>query len=136
MRKIVKKSMVRGAGDTQGFTLVELLVTVGIIVALAAVIIPLMIQFANKGDEGSHAAESNTVQTAINTMMTQNSTNTIDDRVIGDSAVIIPGETFGILSGDTFADYMRMDGLNTECAYYWNTLGSVIQDPAIAPCTP
>ena len=119
-----------------GFTLVELLVTVGIVVALAAVIIPLVIQFANKGDEGSHAAEANTVQTAINTMMTQNSTNLISERLIRTSAVIVPGETFGIFGGDTFTDYMRTDGLNTECAYYWNTLGSVIQDHAIAPCIP
>ena len=119
-----------------GFTLVELLITVGIVVALAAVIIPLVIQFANKGDEGSHAAEANTVQTAINTMMTQNSTNLISERLIGASAVIAPGETFGILGGDTFADYMRMDGQDTVCSYYWNVLGSVTQDPAIVPCIP
>ena len=35
-----------------GFTLVELLVVVGIIVALAAVIIPNVASFANRGRDG------------------------------------------------------------------------------------
>ena len=120
----------------EGFTLVGLLITVGIIVALAAIIIPLVIQFADKGDEGSHAAEANAVQTAVSTMMTKNSSANVTERLLGDSAAIEPGETFGILSGDIFDDYMRMDGLDTECSYYWNGQGSIIQDPTKAPCIP
>lgn len=120
----------------EGFTLVELLITVGIIVALAAIIIPLVIQFADKGDEGSHAAEAIAVQTAVNTMMTINSSANVTERLVGDSAAIEPGDTFGILTGDTFEDYMRMDGLDTECSYYWNVQGSITQDPTKAPCIP
>ena len=52
-----------------GFTLVELLVVVGIIVALAAVIIPNVAQFAGKGETGAKAAEQENVQTAFDAML-------------------------------------------------------------------
>ena len=53
----------------EGFTLIELLVVVGIIVALAAITVPLVTKFAGKGDEGALEAETETVQTAMDTMM-------------------------------------------------------------------
>ena len=60
----------RGALRQQaGFTLVELLVTVGIIVALAAVIVPSVVIFSGKGDTGAKAAETDNVQVAMDTMM-------------------------------------------------------------------
>lgn len=52
-----------------GFTLVELLIVVGIIVALAAAVIPQVARFANKGDTGAQAAELQNVQAAFDTMM-------------------------------------------------------------------
>ncbi len=60
-----------------GFTLVELLVVVAIIIALAAVIIPSVASFASKGDEGARAAERDNVQTAIDTYMADNGTTTV-----------------------------------------------------------
>ena len=70
----MKKIMIKLAGSQisrsqNGFTLVELLVVVAIIVALAAVIVPLVIQFADKGEEGAAAAELDTVQTAMDAAM-------------------------------------------------------------------
>lgn len=55
-------------GET-GFTLVELLVVVGIIVALAAVIIPNVARFSSKGTEGAKSAENENVQTAMDTLL-------------------------------------------------------------------
>ena len=69
MRSVVKKTLGRGAEDQKGFTLIELLVVVGIIVALAAVIVPLVIQFAGRGDVGAASAEWDSIQSAIDTMM-------------------------------------------------------------------
>ena len=53
MRNMLKKTLGRGSGSEKGFTLIELLVVVGIIVALAAVIVPLVIQFSGRGDNGA-----------------------------------------------------------------------------------
>ena len=69
MRNMLKKTLGRGAEDQKGFTLIELLVVVGIIVALAAVIVPLVIQFSGRGDEGAATAEWDAIQSAIDTMM-------------------------------------------------------------------
>ncbi|MCI0800975.1 MAG: prepilin-type N-terminal cleavage/methylation domain-containing protein, partial [Chloroflexi bacterium] len=44
MRNILKRTLGSRSEDQKGFTLIELLVVVGIIVALAAVIVPLVIQ--------------------------------------------------------------------------------------------
>lgn len=52
-----------------GFTLVELLVVVGIIVALSAVIVPSVAQFADRGDTGAQSAELDSIQSALDTYM-------------------------------------------------------------------
>ena len=53
MQNILKKILGRGSESQKGFTLIELLVVVGIIVALAAVIVPLVVQFSGRGDAGA-----------------------------------------------------------------------------------
>ena len=47
----------------------EMLVVIGIIVALAAVIVPLVIQFAGDGAEAAENAEWDAVQMSVDTMM-------------------------------------------------------------------
>lgn len=73
-----------------GFTLVELLVVVGIIVALAAVIIPNVAGFADRGEIGAQAAERDNIQTAIDTYMADNSFATLpageENDLIGDTS--------------------------------------------------
>ena len=59
----------RVPGSEAGFTLVELLVVVGVIVALAAVIVPSVVKFSGKGDTGAQAAEGENVQAAMDTML-------------------------------------------------------------------
>ena len=77
MRKVLKKALGRRLEDQEGFTLIELLVVVGIIVALAAVIVPLVIQFSGRGDVGAASAEWDAIQSAIDTMMTDKKMTTI-----------------------------------------------------------
>ncbi|MCH8063207.1 MAG: type II secretion system protein [Chloroflexi bacterium] len=69
MRRIMKHMVSRLRKSEKGFTLVELLVVVGIIVALAAVIIPNVSRFTGKGNEGALSAEAENVQAAMDTMM-------------------------------------------------------------------
>ena len=63
--------MGRGSEDQKGFTPIERFV-VSIIVALAAVIVPLVIQFSGRGDTGAANAEWDSIQSAIDTMMADN----------------------------------------------------------------
>ena len=55
--------------EQRGFTLIELLVVVGIIVVLAAVVVPLVARFSDRGDQGASVAEWDAIQGAIETMM-------------------------------------------------------------------
>ena len=135
LRIIVKRAMGMGSKDKKGFTLIELLIVVGIIVALAAVIVPLVIQFAGKGDEGAWATEARVVQDAVDTVMADSKSLTITERLVAASAVITAGETLGITSGETMGDYIRE--MPTVCEYYWNDIGTVTQDvSAGAVCEP
>ena len=62
------KRLSRRVKNQRGFTLVEMLVVIGIIVALAAVIVPLVIQFAGNGAEVADNAEWDAVQMSLDTM--------------------------------------------------------------------
>ena len=69
MRRVMKYMVSQLRKSEKGFTLVELLVVVGIIVALAAVIIPNVSRFTGKGNEGALSAEAENLQAAMDTMM-------------------------------------------------------------------
>ena len=69
MRSSIRRRLGHRREDQQGFTLIELLVVIGIIVALAAVMVPMIIQFSGKGAEAAENREWDTVQTMIDTMM-------------------------------------------------------------------
>ena len=111
-------------GDS-GFTLVELLVVVGIIVALAAVIIPNVASFANRGEQGAEAAEFDNLQAAMDTMMADKNIIAVTASAASDqtnawSALPLPAgnELFG---GTT--SYLR--SANTTYYYCWDSTGLI-----------
>ncbi|MCH7745442.1 MAG: type II secretion system protein [Chloroflexi bacterium] len=128
----MKRIVTRVGRKQSGFTLVELLVVVGIIVALAAVVVPNVIQFAQKGDEGASAAEVATVQTAIDTYMADASPPLIallpiNVPVSGTGPAI---QVFdGVVTGSVdLSLYMRPDltgTVQTTNWYCWNSTGLV-----------
>ena len=61
-----------------GFTLVEFLVVVGIIVALAAVIVPTVSQFSGRGVAGAQLEEFDAIQSAMDNMMVDTGLITIN----------------------------------------------------------
>ncbi len=65
----LKKLVSRIPGGQKGFTLIEMIVVVGIIAVLAAVIVPNIGKFIGSGEQGAKDAEYEAVQTAMNAMM-------------------------------------------------------------------
>ena len=57
----------------KGFTLIEMIVVVGIIAVLAVVIIPNVSKFIGTGEQGAKNAERESVETAMNAMMAERS---------------------------------------------------------------
>ncbi|MFB3091564.1 MAG: prepilin-type N-terminal cleavage/methylation domain-containing protein, partial [Dehalococcoidia bacterium] len=82
MKAFFNKWLRRLPKAESGFTLVELLVVVAIIIALAAVIIPSVASFADKGDEGAKAAEMENIQTAMDTYMADNGTTIVGTTLV------------------------------------------------------
>ena len=86
MQGLMKKLAKSLRKHEAGFTLMELLVVVGIIVALVAVIVPNVIQFSNRGETGAQAAETDGVQAAMDAMMADQSI-TLVTSIVGSSSV-------------------------------------------------
>ncbi len=61
----------------KGFTLIEMIVVVGIIAVLAVVIIPNVGKFIGTGEQGAKDAELESVETAMNAMMAERSVNLV-----------------------------------------------------------
>lgn len=104
-----------------GFTLVELLVVVGIIVILAAVITPTVTQFTGKGEEAAQAAESATIQTAIDTMMSDLALISVTSNT-GALVAAVNDFTSAPVEGP-LVSYLR--GNPTNYYYCWDSTGSV-----------
>lgn len=146
----IQKLLAQLRKSETGFTLVELLVVVGIIVALAAVIIPNVAKFTSKGTEGANAAEQETVQTAFDTLMADAGLGAIDapaalslalnDFETGgfpkDGGASIMVDIGGVATAVDAHDYMRGgDIANPTVNFYcWGADGLVSQFATAAAC--
>ena len=132
----MRKYMIRIRNSESGFTLIEMLIVVGIIVALAAAIIPQVVQFADRGTTGAKSAEQATMAVAIQNLMvdegrtailanTGNSTN--DWTVVG---------TFYTSPANSPAlSPIHLSVTSTTYFYCWGTDGKIErQDDSATAC--
>ena len=123
MRNLIKNRLGRIEKDQKGFTLIEMLVVVGIIVALAAIVVPLVISFAGSGEQAAQAGEVETVQTAIQSLMVDNALPAVTASVSG-----VGGEKInntGTQFDPTVTLLAYMDQPSTQYCYRWGTDGRV-----------
>lgn len=83
MKGSLKKLLTRIAKGQGGFTLIEMIVVVGIIAVLAAVIVPNIGKFIGSGEAGAKNAERGSVETAMSAMMAEKATTQVLAKVVG-----------------------------------------------------
>ena len=123
MRSLIKNRLGRIGKDQRGFTLIEMLVVVGIIVALAAIVVPLVISFAGSGEAAAQAGEVETAQTAIQSLMVDNDLSAVTASTAG-----VGGEKInntGTQFNATISLLAYMDQTSTQYCYRWGTDGRI-----------
>ena len=119
----IKLRLGRVARDQRGFTLIEMLVVVGIIVALAAIIVPLVIAFSGSGEEAAQDGERETIQTAIQSMMVDNDMSSGDITAVTTAGGAKVTNTQDMGSGITLANYV--DKASTVYCYVYGDDGII-----------
>jgi len=111
----------------KGFTLIELLVVVAILGCLAAVAVPNVGKFIDKGQEESYATELHNIQTAVMAMLADSNAGELDQEYsteTGDMGIICADN-----SSLTLAEYLTgLDGtwVSSNCTYTFSQDGKVV----------
>ena len=104
----------------EGFTLVELLVTIAILAVLFGIVTLTLSGVGSDAEDAVMVAECAVVQSAADIYLAADTTNTITARLVAASGVIAAGDA-------GFADAYIRD-LPTSYDYYWDANGDVTCD--------
>ena len=125
MGNSIKLRLGRVARDQRGFTLIEMLVVVGIIVALAAIIVPLVIAFSGEGEKASREGERETIQTAIQSMMVKHDLAAVDPSKDTTNTLGIKITNNGTEFNATYNLQDFIDQSATKYCYKWDAKGRI-----------
>ena len=125
MLSFTKRRLGSVVRDQKGFTLIEMLVVVGIIVALAAIIVPLVIAFSGEGEKAGREGERETMQTSIQSMMVKNNLSAV---TASDNTTNPKGKKLTNTGTDFHATFNLKDFMDQSASKYcykWDTTGRV-----------
>ena len=120
MRALLRTMIRLPGADESGFSLMELLVAIGIMAAIAAITVPLVTRFASSGESGAKTAEKESIQTAIDTYIADKSLSALPS---GD----FPSSVTNLFTGGSGTLDLTNALRNPTSTYYycWDSTGSV-----------
>ena len=124
MKSTVKRVVERLHDSEAGFTLIEMLIVVGIIVALAAAIVPQVVQFGGRGATAQQTSENEAIQTAMDAMLAETLAGGVTASASGAAALNTwASQPLGPNTAFLSPTYFR--GATTTFYYCWDADGQI-----------